>query len=103
MYYIKQNQSMNQKLKKLEEKPIEIFECQLVSTQSYVESFEIKPIALQKNIVELVIKTQFLSAKNPSEWRIKSRTCVELDTLKELQILISIYLKKQSSSPHELQ
>ena len=84
-------------------KPLETFECRLVSTESYVESIEIKPIALQKNVVELVIKSQLLSAKNPSEWRIKSRTCVEVDSLKELQKVISSYLKKQSSSPHELQ
>ena len=103
MYYIKQNQSLIDQSKKLDDKPIEIFECQLVNTQSYVESFEIKPIDLQKNAVELVIKTQLLSAKNPSEWRIKSRTCVEVDSLKELQKVISSYLKKQSSSPHELQ
>ena len=83
-------------------KPLETFECQLVNTESYVESFEIKPIALQKNVVELVIKTQLLSAKNPSEWRVKSRTCVELDSLKELQKIIASYLKKQPSSPHEL-
>jgi hypothetical protein len=103
MYYIKQNQSINQQSKKLDDKPIEIFECQLVRTQCYVESFEIKPIALQKNVVELVIKTQLLSAKNPTEWRIKSRTCVEADSLKELQKVISSYIKKQSSSTHELQ
>ena len=103
MYYIKQNQSINQQSEKIEDKPNEIFECQLVSSQSYVESFEIKPIELQKNVVELVIKTQLLSAKNPSEWRIKSRTCVEVDSLKELEKVISRYLKKQSSSPHELQ
>jgi hypothetical protein len=75
----------------------------LVNTQSYVESFEIKPIALQKNVVELVIKTQLLSAKNPSEWRVNTGTCVEVDYLKEQQKVISRYLKKQSSSPHELQ
>ena len=76
-------------------KPLETFECRLVSTESYVESFETKPIALQKNVLELVIKTQLLSAKNPSEWRIKSRTCVELDSLKELQKIIDGYLKKR--------
>ncbi len=103
MYYIKQNQSMNQQSRRFDDKPIEIFECKLVSTQSYVELFEIKQIACQKNIVELVIKTQLLSAKIPSEWRIKSRTCVEVDGLKELQKVISSYLNKESSSPHELQ
>ena len=92
MYYIKQNQSINQQSKKLDDKPIEIFECQLVRTQSYVESFEIKPIAIQKNMVELVIKTKLLSARDPSEWRIKSRTCVEVSSLKELEKVISSYL-----------
>ena len=101
MYYIKQNQSLIDQSKKLDDKPIEIFECQLVNTQSYVESFEIKPIDLQKNAVELVIKTQLFSAKNPSEWRIKSRTCVEVDCLKELQKVISSYLEKQSVEKDE--
>ena len=101
MNYIKQIRSAEQ-FSTCRIKPLKTFECQLVNTGSYVESFEIKPIALQKNVVELVIKTQLLSAKNPSEWRVKSRTCVELDSLKELQKIIASYLKKQPSSPHEL-
>ena len=102
MNYIKQIRSAEQ-FSSSRTKPLETFACHLVNTESYVESFEIKPIALQKNVVELVIKTQLLSAKDPSEWRVKSRTCVELDSLKELQKIIASYLKKQPSSPHEPQ
>ncbi len=103
VYYIKKNQTINQQTKKLDDRPIEIFECQLVNTQSYVEAFEIRPITLQKKTVELVIKTQLLSAKDPSEWRIKSRTCVDIDSLKKLQKIISSYLKNQTSSHLDLQ
>jgi hypothetical protein len=102
MYYIKQSKSINQQTKTLDDKPYGNFECKLVISQSYIESFEIKPISFQKDVVELVIKTQLLTAKNPSEWRIKSRTCAEVANLKELHKVISDYLKDQSSSPHEL-
>jgi hypothetical protein len=92
MYYIKQNRSITQQTKKLNDKKNEDYECKLVNTETYVESFEIKPIAIQKNMVELVIKTKLLSAKDPSEWRIKSRTCIEVSSLKELEKVISNYL-----------
>jgi hypothetical protein len=79
----------------------EKFECFLVNTDSYSESIEIKTINPQKNAAELIIKTQLHSARNPSEWRIKSRTCIEIDCLRQLQKTISDYLKNQDSSSDE--
>jgi hypothetical protein len=82
-------------------KQLEKFECFLVNTESYSESINIKSINLQKNAVELIIKTQLRSARNPSEWRIKSRTCIEIDCLRQLQKTISDYLQNQDSSSDE--
>ena len=92
MHQIKRNQSIIKQPNKLDDTKIEIFECQLVNTKSYFESLEIKQIALQKNMVELVVKSKLLSAKNPTEWRVKSRSCIEVISLKELKKVISSYL-----------
>ena len=82
-------------------KPLEKWSCLLVDTASYSESIEIKPIDLQKNANELIIKTKLHSAKNPTEWRIKSRTCIETENLMQLLQVVSDYLIKQASSPNE--
>jgi hypothetical protein len=71
------------------------FVCVLTDSESYSETLEIKPVALQQGTVELVIKTQLRSAKNPAEWRIKSRTCMDSTQLQELQLTIGQFLLAQ--------
>ncbi len=69
----------------------------LSASDSYIETLNIKTIEAQPWLVELVIKTQLLSAKNPEEKRIKSRTCIERDRLVEFQDAIGKFLQRPSS------
>lgn len=77
-------------------------ESVLCATDSYIETLTIKTIEAQPWLVELVIKTQLLSAKNPEEKRIKSRTCIERARLAEIQGAIGEFLKGSSSSGEPL-
>ena len=72
-------------------------ECILSTSDSYIETFSIKPIEAQPRLVELIIKTQLLSAKNPEEKRIKSRTCIERTQLVEIQSVIGKFLQSTAS------
>ena len=56
--------------------PSEI-ECTLSASGTYIETLTIKQIEAQPWLIELVIKTQLLTAKNPAEKRVKARCCVE--------------------------
>lgn len=71
------------------------FVCVLTNSESYSETLEIKPVALQQGTVELVIKTQLRSAKNPAEWRTKSSTCMDSSQLQVLQHTIGKFLLAQ--------
>jgi len=79
------------------------FESVLTVSDSYIETLSMKAIEAQPGIVELLIKTQLLSAKNPTEKRVKSRTCIERSRLIELQQCIDQYLEATASSPSEPQ
>lgn len=72
-------------------------ECVLSASDSYIETLNIKTIEAQPWLVELVIKTQLLNAKNPEEKRIKSRTCIERTRLVEIQSVIGEFLQISSS------
>ena len=69
-------------------------ECVLSASDSYIETLSIQDIDLQPGLLELVIRTQLLSAKNPEEKRVKSRTCIERSRLIELQNDIGQFLLK---------
>ena len=73
-------------------------ECILSASDSYIETLNIKTIEAQPWLVELVIKTQLLSAKNPAEKRVKSRTCIERTRLAAIQGTIEKFLQRPSSS-----
>ena len=60
-------------------------DCVLSASDSYIETLSIQDIELLPGLLELVIRTQLLSAKNPAEKRVKSRTCIERSRLIELQ------------------
>jgi hypothetical protein len=70
----------------------------LSASDTYIETLTIKSIAAQPWLIELVIKTQFLTAKNPDEERIKARCCVERAQLVGLGEVISQFLKETGSS-----
>lgn len=74
----------------------------LTTSESYVETLKISCIDAQPGLLELVVRTQFLGAKNPSEKRVKSRTCIERARLVELQHGIGQFLQATASSPGEL-
>ena len=73
-------------------------ECVLSASDSYIETLNIKTIEAQPWLVELVIKTQLLIAKNSEEKRVKSRTCIERNRLVEIQRVIGEFLQGSSSS-----
>jgi hypothetical protein len=74
-------------------------ECVLSASDSYIETLSIQAIDAQPGLLELVIRTQLLSAKNPAEKRVKSRTCIERSRLIELQQGIGQFLQATGSSP----
>jgi len=76
-------------------------ECVLSASDSYIETLSIQAINAQPGLVELVIRTQLLSAKNPAEKRVKSRTCVPLTQIAEIRRAIDQFLKYAASSSHE--
>lgn len=77
-------------------------ECVLSASDSYIETVDIKTIEAQPWLVEMVIRTQLLTAKNPGEQRVKSRTCIERSRLIELQQSIGQFLEKTTGSSGEL-
>ncbi len=69
----------------------------LSASETYIETLTIKSIASQPWLIELVIKTQLLTAKNPDEERVKARCCVERAHLVGLGEAISQFLKEAGS------
>ena len=76
-------------------------ECVLSASDSYIETLSFQAINAQPGLVELVIRTQLLSAKNPAEKRVKSRTCVPLAHIAEIKSAVDQFLKYAASSSHE--
>ena len=76
-------------------------ECVLSASDSYIETLSIHAIGSPPGLVELVIRTQLLSAKNPAEKRVKSRTCIDRSRLIELQQGIGQFLQATGSSSGE--
>jgi len=76
-------------------------ECVLSASDSYIETLSIQAIDAQPGLLELVIRTQLLSAKKPAERRVKSRTCIVRSRLIELQQGIGQFLQATDSSSGE--
>jgi hypothetical protein len=76
-------------------------DCVLSASYSYIETLKIQAIDSQSGLLELVIRTQWLSAKNPVEKRVKSRTCIERSRLVELQQRFGQFLKATAGSSGE--
>jgi len=72
-------------------------ECVLSASDSYIETLSIQAIDALPGVVELVIKSQLLSAKNPAEKRVKSRTNVDLMQLADLNRSIGEFLTAQQN------
>jgi hypothetical protein len=68
-------------------------ECVLSASDSYIETLSFQVIEAQPGLVDVVIRTQFLNAKNPAEKRVKFRACIERSRLTELQQSISQFIE----------
>jgi hypothetical protein len=65
----------------------------LSKSNTFTETLTIKSIVAQPGLVELTVKTQFLTAKNPDELQVKFRACVGESRLEELRDSISQFLE----------
>jgi hypothetical protein len=70
----------------------------LSASDTYIETLTIKSIDSQPWLIELVIKTQLLTAKNPEEERVKARCCVGRAQLAGLGEAIAQFLNEAGSS-----
>ena len=76
-------------------------ECVLSASDRYIETLSIQAIDAQPGLLELVIRTQLLGAKNPEEKRVKSRICMERPRLIELQQGFGQFLQATRGSSGE--
>jgi hypothetical protein len=67
----------------------------------YIETLTVKTITSQPDTVEITVRTQFLTAKNPTEWRVKSQIFLQRNKLKELHELIGRVLIESAGSSDE--
>ena len=79
-------------------KPVTKVECTLSASDTYIETLTIKPIPAQPWLVELVIETQLLTAKNPLAKQVKARSCIKRERLLELRDAIDEFLRTSSLS-----
>jgi hypothetical protein len=76
-------------------------DCVLSASDSYIETLKFQAIDSQTGLLELVIRKQWLCAKNPAQKRVKSRTCIERSRLVGLQQGIGQFLKATAGSSGE--
>ena len=67
----------------------------------YIETLTVKTITSQPETVEITVRTLFLTAKNPTEWRVKSQIFLQRNELKELHELIGRVIAESSGSPNK--
>ena len=67
----------------------------------YIETLTVKTIASQPETVEITVRTQFLTAKNPTERRVKSQIFLQRNKLKELHEQIGRVLAESAGSSDE--
>jgi len=69
----------------------------LSSSSAYIEALSVKAIPAQPWLIEFLITSQLLTAKNPDEWRIKSRICLERKRLIEVYESLGWFLQSRGS------
>lgn len=74
------------------------FTILLSESDDFVETLIINNIEAQPGMVELTVKTQLLTAKNPDELHVKFRACIKQSGLQELGVAIDRYLKGTAGS-----
>ena len=65
----------------------------LSKSDNFIETLSINKIEAQPGMVELTIKTQFLTAKNPDELQVKFHACIAQSRLEELGESIGRFLE----------
>lgn len=70
----------------------------LSKSDNFIETLTINKIEAQPGMVELTVKTQLLTAKNPDELHVKFRACIKQSRLQELGVAIDEYLKVTAGS-----
>jgi hypothetical protein len=65
------------------------WECDLVRSASYVEKLVLRPIQSLPGHFELLISSQFLSARNPDEWRVAHRVISRAENLAGLHKMLA--------------
>jgi hypothetical protein len=76
-------------------------EVTLSDDGKYIETLSITALAAHPGRVELVARTQLLTAKNPTETRVKSRTCLRVDRLQALHETLGRFLAGETASARE--
>jgi len=76
-------------------------EVTLSDDGKYIETLSITALAAQPGRVELVARTQLLTAKNPTETRVKSRTCLRIDRLQALHETLGRFLAGETATVRE--
>ena len=76
-------------------------EVTLSDDGKYIETLSITALAAQPGRVELVARTQLLTAKNPTETRVKSRTCLRVDRLQALHETLGRFLAGETATVRE--
>jgi hypothetical protein len=71
----------------------------LSKSDTFIETFTINAIKDQPGLIELTVKTQLLTAKNPDELQIKFRACISESRLAELRDSISQFLDTPQKRP----
>jgi hypothetical protein len=67
----------------------------------FIETLSVKPVENNSELVEITVRTQFLKAKNPNEWRVKAQIFLPRCELKELHEVIGRVLGDVSGSSGE--
>jgi hypothetical protein len=67
----------------------------------FIETLSVKPVVNNSELVEITVRTQFLTAKNPTEWRVKAQIFLPRRELKELYEVIGRVLGDVSGSSGE--
>jgi hypothetical protein len=78
-----------------------VCEVTLSDDGKYIETLSITALVAQPGRVELVARTQLLTAKNPTETRVKSRTCLRVDRLQALHETLGRFLAGETASARE--
>jgi hypothetical protein len=76
-------------------------EVTLSDDGKYIETLSITALAAHPGRVELVARTQLLTAKNPTETRVKSRTCLRVERLQALHETLGRFLAGEAASARE--